>query len=86
MRTVHLTEEGFAEVAAALEEKGQGALMLVDLLSARRGADSPEVQAELAKFERLASAARELYVISTWRSNPRGNAFPPGSVFESPKS
>lgn len=86
MKTVHLTEEGFAEVAAALEERGQGALMLVDLFLARYGAESAQVQAELAKFERLASAARELYVISTWRSNPRGNAFPAGSVFESPKS
>ena len=81
MKAVQLSDEGFAVVAAALEAQGEGALMVVDLLSARRGPDSPEVQAELAKFEHLASAARELHGISTWRSNG-GRTLPAGSIFQ----
>ena len=88
MRTVHLTDEGFAEIAHAHEEMGRVLLETVDQLAAR-ACDAQDIEAwleEQAKFKRLVSAARELHGISTWRSTPRANTFPPGSIFEQPRA
>lgn len=80
MKTIHLSDEGYAQVAAALEEKGQGQEMLIDLLAGRRGPDSEEVKAEEAKLVALTNAAHEFYGVSTWRSNA-GRILPVDSVF-----
>ena len=69
MKTIHLSDEAYAEVAAALEEQGKGMVMAVDLLTARFGPESEQVQGELASFTRLASAAFEFYGVSSWRSS-----------------
>lgn len=83
MKTITLSDEGYAEIAAALEEKGRGQEMLIDLLAGRRGPQSEEVKAEQAKLQSLTCAAYELYGWSSWRSNGT-KSLPAGSVFEPP--
>jgi hypothetical protein len=82
MKTVHLTDEAFAEIATALEEKGRGMEMAIDLLVARRGLDSQDVAEEVENFRRLGQAVLEYHDISNWRRNPSARTLPPGSVFE----
>lgn len=70
MKTVHLSDEAHACLAALLEEAGQ-----------RLAAAG-----EQAKLERLTSVAFELYGLSSWRSNgartlPVGSVFAPKIEF-----
>jgi hypothetical protein len=77
-----LSDEEFAEIAAALEEKGRGQEMLIDLLAGRNGPQSEAVRKETANLARLEEAALSFYGWS-WRHNV-GNGPPPGSVFKPP--
>jgi len=66
VKTVHLSDEGHAGLAALLEEAGQ-----------RMAAAG-----EQDKLERLTAVAFELYGLSSWRSNgaralPAGSVFAP---------
>lgn len=69
MKTIHLSDEGHAEIAAALEVVGQ-----------RLAAAG-----EQARFDQLAVAVFEFYGWSSWRSNgvrafPAGSVFAPGAA------
>lgn len=81
MKTIQLSDEAYAEIAAALEEKGTGLGMTIHVLTTRFGPESEQVQGELANFTRLAAAALEFYGVSSWRNNG-GRSLPPDSVFE----
>ncbi len=80
-KTVHLTDDGYTEIAAALEEKARGMEMVIDLLTARDGPQSEGVLAERAGLARLADAAFEFYGWSTWRSNG-AKSLPAGTIFK----
>lgn len=82
-KTIHLTDEAYAEIAAALEEKAQGMEAVIHLLTARDGPQSEGVLAERAALARLADAAFEFYGWSTWRSNG-AKSLPAGTIFKPP--
>jgi hypothetical protein len=82
MKTVTLSDESYAVIAAALEKEGQGLEMVIALLDGRRGPKSGVVR-ERANLALLTAAAFEFYGWSTWRNND-GRSLPAGSVFEPP--
>lgn len=82
MKTIYLSDEGFAQVEAALAARAEELQELVDLATVRCGAGSDAVQDEQAKLDQLTRAAYEFYGLSSWRSNG-ARAFPAGSVFTS---
>jgi hypothetical protein len=75
MRTVHLSDEDFAEVYAALVSAMDGQDLLLEALAARFGHDSDQVAAERARLARMEEADRSLRGVSGWRfggdKNPR---------------
>lgn len=81
MKTVHLTDEAFAEIAAALEDKALGQDVLIEFLTGRFGPESDQVKAETETMTRLKAAALDFHGISTWRSNG-ARAMPEGSLFK----
>lgn len=79
MKTVHLTDEAFEEIARALEEQGNGKGVLIEFLVARYGLQSDQVRAETLAMERLKAAALDFHGVS-WRSGC-SRSLPEGSVF-----
>lgn len=79
-KTILLTDEAYAEIAAALEEKAQGMQMVIDLLTARDGPQCADVLEEVAGLARLTNAAYEFYGVSTWRRN--SGSLPVGTIFK----
>lgn len=75
MRTVYLSDEDFAEVHGAMTAAMDGQDVLIEVLTARFGADSDEVKVERTRLARLEAADRSLRGVSSWRSggdkNPR---------------
>ena len=82
-KTVRLTDDAYAEIAAALEEKAQGMEAAIHVLTVRDGPQSEAVLAERAELARLAEAAFEFYGWSTWRSNG-ARSLPAGTIFKPP--
>lgn len=79
MKTIHMTEEAFEEVARALEEQGEGKGVLIEFLTGRYGPQSDQVRAETLAMERLKAAALDFHGIS-WRTGC-SRTLPAGSVF-----
>lgn len=75
MKTVHLSDEDFAEVHAAMTAAMDGQDVLLEVLAARFGLDSDQVKVERARLARMEEADRSLRGVSSWRSggdkNPR---------------
>lgn len=80
MKTVHLSDEDFAEVHAALTAAMDGQDVMLEVLAARFGSDSDQVKVERARLARMEEADRSLRGVSSWRSggdkNPRRSKQP----------
>lgn len=80
MRTVHLSEQDFSEVHAAMVAAMDGQDVLITVLVSRLGESSKEVKVETERYERMAEAERSLRGVSSWRSggdkNPRQRKIP----------
>lgn len=80
MRTVHLSDEDFAEVHAALTAAMDGQDVMLEVLAARFGSDSDQVKVERVRLARMEEADRSLRGVSSWRSggdkNPRRSKQP----------
>lgn len=79
MKTVHLSDEAFEEIARALEAQGEGKGALLEVLTGRYGPQSDQVRAETLAMERLKAAALDFHGV-TWRSGC-SHSLPQGSVF-----
>lgn len=75
MRTVHLSDEDFAEVHAAMTVAMDGQDVLLEMLVVRFGPESDQAKTERARLARMEEADRSLRGVSSWRSggdkNPR---------------
>jgi ABC-type uncharacterized transport system ATPase subunit len=61
MKTVHLTDEAFNEIAGAIEDKANGQEVLIEVLCGRFGPESDQVKTETDAMARLARAAQDFH-------------------------